>query len=241
MAKHKMKRKKERGIERESKKQRKDDMPEDKKPSIAVALGIIALIIIIIYAPSLLKNENKAGNEAKIKGSYLIHSDIPGDAEPGKVKMLVFFDLYCPHCFNFDTTVLPSLKAKYGDKLEVTSVGYPLAKRSILPILGYEAALKLGKGEEFKQLAFRKIHVEGRDISSKEALAGIAEEIGLDTAAFLKELDNLEKSGKINQNIALGNRYKLKGTPLIILNGNIEALNPSFENVDAIISSLLEE
>lgn len=212
----------------------------ESKPNVAIAIAIIAFIALVIYAPSLLKSESKANNKLKIRGSYLIHKDIPSNAEPGKVKMLVFFDLYCPHCFNFDTTVLPSLKAKYGDKLEVTSIGYPLAKRSILPILGYEAALKLGKGEEFKQAAFRKIHVEGKDISSKEALASIAEEVGLNADDFLRELDALEKSGKINQNIALGNKYKLQGTPLIILNGNIEALNPSFENVDAIISSLLE-
>lgn len=221
------------------KKERKKEIKESK-PNIAIAIAIIAFIAIIIYAPSLLKSGNKSSKSLKIQGSYLIHSDIQSDTEPGKVKMLVFFDFYCPHCFNFDTTVLPSLKAKYGNKLEVTSVGYPLAKRSILPILGYEAALKLGKGEEFKQLAFRKIHVESQDISSREALKRIAEETGLNTNEFLAELDNLEKSGKISENIALGNRYKLKGTPLIILNGNIEALNPSFENVDAIISSLLE-
>jgi len=219
---------------------KKDATIEEKNSKLIFFVLVIALVAAIYYLPSLSRKESGENKQpAKIQGSYIIHEDMPHESEKGKVKLLVFFDFYCPHCFNFDTQVLPELKKKYGEKLMVTSLGYPLAVRSVLPIQAHEAAKVLGKGEEFKALAFEKVHVEKKDISSVEAVKEIAKEAGINENEFLKALEGVQKGNKLSENIALASKYKIEGTPLIIINGNVQALNYFQENLEKIIGSLI--
>jgi len=220
---------------------KKDATIEEKKGSkLIFFVLVIALVAAIYYLPSLSRKESGENTQAaKIQGSYIIHDDVPYESEKGKVKLLVFFDFYCPHCFNFDAQVLPELKKKYGEKLEVTSLGYPLAERSVISIQGHEAAKALGKGEEFKALAFNKVHVEKQDIITLEAVKQIAKEAGMSESDFLNALESVQNGNKMSENTALANKYKIEETPLIILNGNVQALNYLQENLEKIIGSLI--
>lgn len=222
-----------------SKETNKDKTDEKKGSKIIFFVLILVLAAAIYYLPSLSKKESGEKQPAKIQGSYIVHENMLYEGEKGKVNLLVFFDFYCPHCFEFDVNVFPELKKKYGEKLELTSVGFPLAERSVLPIEAHEAAKKLGKGDEFKVIAFKKVHAEKKDISSAEAVKQIANEAGLNENDFMKALEEVQKGRKIEENIELADKYKIEGTPLIIINGNIQALNYFRENLESIIDSLI--
>ncbi len=220
--------------------EKRDETPE---PSNNKQLWIlIALVLVIIAGYYLVSPRSKTPSidAEKIQGEFVLVENKAYTHEPGRVGMLEFFDFYCGHCYLLHKT-LPNLQTKYGEKLEVTYVGFPLRPKSYLPLEAYELALEQGKGEEMKDVIYAAIHIDNKDASDMETLKGFAEEIGLDIEEFEEGLRSRKKKSKINDNLALGNSYGLKGTPIVILDGQIMVTDNSHRNLDAIIKSLLED
>jgi len=224
------------------KKKKEEKKPEqEKKFNKIIALGIVILFIAVAYT-KLNKTSNTAEvQKIKIPGEYALISNMQNTHETGKVKMIVFFDFYCPHCFTFDARIVPQLKSKYGRKLEVIPKGYPIfGQKAVLPLQAYEIAKNAGKGEEFKNAVFEAYHINKRDISSIETLADIAAQAGLNKITFKNSLEANTAMSKVSANIALGDSYNLQQTPTVVLDGQLVVTEISIENLDLIISALLE-
>ncbi|MFQ5887900.1 MAG: DsbA family protein [Candidatus Hydrothermarchaeales archaeon] len=234
MARKRWKKKKHRVVEK------KIEKPEHSNNKLILASIVILLVIVIGYSYLGSRAKTPPADAEKIQGEFVLVENKANTHEAGKVKMLEFFDFYCSHCYLLHKA-MPPLKNKYGEKLEITPVGFPLRPRSFLPLEAYELALDQGKGEEMMDAIFAAIHEDKRDVSDVETLKGIAEGIGLNGQEFEEGLESGTKRSKINSNLALGNSYGLKGTPTLILDGQIKATNNSPENIDTIIKSLLEE
>ncbi|MEE8359268.1 MAG: DsbA family protein [Candidatus Hydrothermarchaeales archaeon] len=221
--------------------EKRDETPESSNNKHYYMI-LIALVLVIIagYYLVIPRSKTPSIDAEKIQGKFVLVENNAYTHEPGKVGMLEFFDFYCGHCYLLHKT-LPNLQTKYGEKLEVTYVGFPLRPTSYLPLEAYELALEQGKGEEMKDVIYAAIHVDNKDVSDMETLRGFAEEAGLDIEEFEEGLRSRKKKSKINDNLALGNSYGLKGTPTVILDGQIMVTDNSQENLNTIIKSLLED
>lgn len=62
----------------------------------------------------------------ELKGKFEILKDEPSAHQPGKVKVIEFADFYCPHCHHFEETGVPLLLKEFGNKVEITMVGFPV-------------------------------------------------------------------------------------------------------------------
>ncbi len=60
-----------------------------------------------------------------VPGSYTFVRRAPEGAMPDRVQMTIFEDFLCPACYHTATKLIPPLKKKYGDRLEVRFFGYP--------------------------------------------------------------------------------------------------------------------
>jgi protein-disulfide isomerase len=215
---------------------------EEKGSSKAVTIAVLLIIVVAgyyLFGPPSSPAQTPPPTKP-IEGSYVQFPDKPNTHVSGKVSLIEFFDFYCSHCYSFHKDTWPALKKKYGDKIELADLGYPLRETSILPLEAYEIAKDFGKGEELKDAMFTAIHEEERDISNVEALSGLAEGVGLDKAIFASALESRSKSKVVDDNRRLGNSYKLTGTPTIIIDGNIKATGTSAANLQTIIDSILE-
>lgn len=174
-----------------------------------------------------------------------LYEVVPGKKsthEAGKVKMIVFFDFFCPHCHKFDTVVLPLLKREFGDKLEVEAIGFPIIYAdSTVPLEAYELAKDMGKGEEMKRAIFDAIYYERKDGANSEILSGIAGSIGLDKEKFKKDLRAGVKRARVLEGKALAQSYGAHGTPTIILDGNILMKKASLASISTVINMILEQ
>lgn len=230
--------KKDRG-EKEEETPRTDD---GKRRQTAVLIGALIVIIIIGYyllgqTSTLPSTPPASGN---IKGNFELLSGKPNTHVSGRVVLIEFFDFYCSHCYTFHSQRWPVLRERYGDRIALFEYGYPLRQSSNPPIEAYEIAKELGIGEEMKDALFKAIHEEKRDISNTEALAGIAETLGLNKDTFAKALDTHVKASIVDENTRLGNSYNLKGTPTFIIDGNLKTTDSSVANLEAIIDSILD-
>ncbi len=202
---------------------------------IAVILILIFMSATIVYAA-----DNKGG-EGGATEKYTVVPDKKSTHEKGKIKMTVFFDFFCPHCHEFDTVVVPLLQREYGDKLKITSTGYPIIyEDSVIPIEAYELAKAEGKGEEMKTAIFDAIYYQRKDGANHDVLISIAKSIGLNVDKFQKGLESGAKKKVVLDGRELAKSYGAKSTPTIIFDGNIYVRDNSLANLSSIIDKILE-
>jgi len=164
----------------------------------------------------------------------------PSTHAPGKVKMEVFVDFYCPHCHHFEAAVLPELQKEFGSKLEVMEIGFPVIRdRPRLPFELYEAARAERKGAAMAKALFRALQDEGKDIRDPAVEAGLIKEVGLDPGALKKRLASGEPKRALEAGIAQGERDGVRFTPTVLLDGYVLAEVTTAENLKPLIRKLL--
>jgi predicted DsbA family dithiol-disulfide isomerase len=156
--------------------------------------------------------------------------------------MTVFEDFLCPACYRASTEIIPSLKAKYGNRLDLHFVGFPLIHpESRVAARAYAIAQEMGLGEEMQQALFKAHFEEDIDTTSREGLAKVADSVGLAPELFLSRLDSEGGNVEVERNLAQGHSYQIEAVPGIIFDGWIRANDISPENLEKIIDGLLEK
>lgn len=181
---------------------------------------------------------------AEIKGKYELLKDEPSTHQKGKVKIVEFADFYCPHCHHFEETGLPLLVKEFGNKIEITMVGFPVIRGKLPTAFDmYEQAKSMGKGNEMKTILFRTIHKDKIDgVLDRSIRSLLIKEVGLDVAAFEAGLESGKPAKAFEDGRRWGERIKLNSTPSLLLDGNIkiDGGNMTPENVITVIRSILE-
>ncbi len=199
------------------------------------------ILVLLFVSTAVFAADNKGLQLGGADETYNILVDKKSTHEKGKVKMTVFFDFFCPHCHQFDSVVVPLLQREYGDKLKITSMGYPLIyEDSVIPIEAYELAKAAGKGEEMKMAIFDAIYYQRKDGASHDVLISIAKTIGLNADKFQKDLKSGAKKNAALEGRELAKSYGARSTPAIILDGNIFVKDNSLANISSIINKILE-
>lgn len=203
-----------------------------------VAVGVAVLAIVV--GTSL----GAGAAVPDIKGKYELLKDESSTHQRGKVKVVEFADFYCPHCHHFEETAIPMLRREFGDKIEITMVGFPVIHGKLPTAFDmYEQAKMMGKGDEMKAVLFRTIHKDKMtgilDRSIRELLI---REVGLDVAAFEAGLASGKPAQAFEEGRRWGERIQVSSTPSILIDGNIkvDGVNMTPENVVTIIRSILE-
>ena len=238
---------------------KKQKIPEKKTSMTWVYAGIAVLVIaglaFYIYSGSTADNNTNTSSGNDLKGKIPTVGKFgtmnkPSTYEPGKVKITEFLKFNCGHCYSLNS-LMPALKKKYGDQLEITYK--PMLWRSVpkdLPFKksmeAYILAERMGKGEEMKDALFKAMFVENRDITSELQLGDIGKSVGLGEE-FVTALKNGDAKDEADANIKLSESFQVDETPTIIINGNLK-VTPSMtnedvtlmaNNLDTIINSLL--
>ena len=178
----------------------------------------------------------------ELKGKFEVLKGEVSTHTPGKVKVIEFADFYCPHCHHFDETGLPLLLNEFGNKLEITMVGFPVIPGKLPTAFDmYEQAKMMGKGNEMKAVLFRTIHkdkITGMlDRSLRETLI---KEVGLDPKVFEEGMASGKPAKIFEEGRKWGERIKVQSTPTVLIDGNIKAESIDPENLKLIIQSILD-
>ena len=196
-----------------------------------------AIFLLNLPSPAQAANPELKGNFELLKGESSTH-------QRGKVKIVEFADFYCPHCHHFEETGLPLLVKEFGDKIEVTMVGFPVIPGKLPTAFDmYEQAKTMGKGDAMKAILFRTIHKDKMSgILDRSIRSLLIKEAGLDVAAFEAGLESGKPARAFEDGRRWGERIKVSSTPSLLLDGNIkvDGVNMTPENVITIIRSILE-
>ena len=132
----------------------------------------------------------------------------------GDVVLVEFFDYNCGYCKRALTDLRALVKA--DPKLKLVLRDFPvLGPESVEASRVSLAAKQQLKGEKLFDYHARVMETKGK-VNGERALA-VAREMGLDMARLQKDLEGEEVKATIQENVALGDKLGLTGTPAFIL------------------------
>ena len=205
--------------------------------------SVLKVLILLLAICSTLPNFALA--EDKIKGKYEVIGSIEKLKRVKQVEMIEFFNYSCGHCYRFLETS-KKLHAKFKDKLYHKKYPIYWGQQTAFPAKAFYITDELGLEEKFTQELFDtnfKLHI---NIFQPRIIQRLSQHYKIE-----QEIRDGMKSpvieAKVNESLALANKYNANETPTIILN-KVLKITPSIsggttemmtENLELIIGDIL--
>ena len=205
--------------------------------------SVLKVLILLLASYSTIPDFALA--EDKIKGKYEVIGSIEKLKRVKQVEMIEFFNYSCGHCYRFLETS-KKLHAKFKDKLHHKKYPIYWGQQTALPAKAFYITDELGLEEKFTQELFDtnfKLHI---NIFQPRIIQRLSQNYKIE-----QEIRDGMKSpvieAKVNESLALANKYNANETPTIILN-KVLKITPSIsggttemmtENLELIIGDIL--
>lgn len=113
------------------------------------------------------------------------------------IEIQEYFSFLCSGCYQIEEKVQKWLAIR--DNVVLKKIPMVMEnKRSLLHAKGYYIADAFGKGNQYINLMFKKIHIEKKTIATKGAVLNILQQVGVDNDEAIKMFDSLSLTAKIN-------------------------------------------
>lgn len=142
----------------------------------------------------------------------------PTGAASGKVEVAEFFMFGCPGCYALE----PHLQAWLAKKPDYVSfIRIPAQWNSVaeLHARAFYTAEALGKLGEIDGPFFEEFHAKGNHLDTEDKLAELFGRFGVDAAKFKSTFYSFEIETKLKRALELVERYKIRSTPTVVVNG----------------------
>lgn len=172
----------------------------------------------LIVAASMLPLTAAPGAGVDPAGKFdLVLPPQPTDT-PDKVEVVEVFSYACPHCFTF----LPYMEKYAKIKPDYVAVRHmPAVFRSswIAPARAFYTAQVLGIEKQIHRAIFEAIHVDKQPMSTREDVTKFFETHGVSKKDFDKAYDSFAVETLMRKSQVMQQRYGIRGTPSVIVNG----------------------
>lgn len=160
-----------------------------------------------------------------------------------KITIVEFSEYQCPFCKKYVDDTYPQIFAQYGDKIYYVFHDYPLPFHANAQKAA-EAARCAGDAANYwgyHDLLFKN-HDEWADKPDPTDLfVGYAQKLGLDKDKFKTCLTSGKFSQAVKDDLALGQKVSVNGTPSFFINGRMLVGAQPFENFKFIIEEELKK
>lgn len=213
-------------------------MTGEKKLLIGIAL--VTLIILGGGVFALMRSSSpKSGETVDMK--RLIRDDSEKiSSESATVTLVEFADYQCPACGSY-APVVKQLLGEFEGKLNLVYRNFPLLKHKNARIAAEaaEAAGEQGKFWEMHGKLFESQAQWSEAGNAKEVFIGYAQQLGLDTDRFKRDLGSDRIRQKIDRDFGDGSVLGVNATPTFYLQGE-KLRNPSnYEDFKTLIQAAL--
>ncbi|MDD2486931.1 MAG: thioredoxin domain-containing protein [Candidatus Gracilibacteria bacterium] len=170
-----------------------------------------------------------------------IDSPVFGDPN-AKIQMMIFSDFQCPACIYFEKNIGNKILTDYAmtNKIGLTYKNFPLPfhKNAMDDANASMCALSEGKYKVFAEKMYALEDAKKGERVTKIERQNIAKETGLNMDNFNKCMDEGFYISKIKEDMDIGDKLGLEGTPSVYVNGkNLDFRNPDefFKILDQLI------
>jgi protein-disulfide isomerase len=138
-------------------------------------------------------------------------------SESATLKIVEFSELECPFCRRFHEGILKQLRARFGDRLALVYMHYPIqGHRFARPAArAAECAKAQGRFGEFIEAVYAK-----QDSLGLKTWQSYGEDAGVaDTTELVRCASKSAPIGILDEQVAIGKKLSVLGTPTIMVNG----------------------
>lgn len=164
-------------------------------------------------------------------------------ANPDKIEVVEVFWYGCPHCYDFQAPLEQWLETK-PDDVEFIRLPAIFRQNWLAHARAYYAAEELGVVDQVHNALFAEIHQSNNMLDNEKALREFFVQQGVDGKAFTEAFNSAAVEDKIKQTLAKQRRYKITGTPSIVINGKYQTSGPmagSWSGMIEIMDELIEK
>jgi protein-disulfide isomerase len=152
------------------------------------------------------------------------------------VTIMVFSDYQCPYCDRFDQT-LDQLLGRYPAELRVVYRQFPLPSHREAE---FAAAVALAAHAQGQFVSMHRWLYENSHALTHMSVAERAATYGLDPQRLLDEVDGDRHAARIDEDLEVGKRFEVTGTPAYFINGRPGSGAQPIEELDRIVREELE-
>lgn len=174
--------------------------------------------------PSAAKVDVKVSSDDNIRGN-----------KNAPITIVEFSDFQCPYCSRFHTT-MKRVMENYPDKVRWVYKHFPLD--SIHPVARKAAEASECAGDQDKFWEYADAVFDSSRLTESSLLV-IAKDIGLNVSKFDSCLKAGTHSAKVEADLQQGSKAGVRGTPGNFINGQSVPGAVPYEQIEAIIESLL--
>jgi thiol:disulfide interchange protein DsbA len=200
-----------------------------------------ALLLMTGAAAGQLQAQSSAADELVEGRDYTLLSPAQPTSSPSdKVEVTEVFMYSCPHCYAFEPhlTAWAKNKADYVELVRLPASWNNVAK---LHAQAYYTAQALGKLDAMNEAFFKEFHVEHNFLETEDKLRDFFGRYGVDAGTFDKTFNSFAVHTKMQRADDLIKRYRVTGTPSIVVNGKYlteGAMAGSYDKWFAIVDEL---
>ncbi|HKP46900.1 MAG TPA: thioredoxin domain-containing protein [Pyrinomonadaceae bacterium] len=180
---------------------------------------IIAFVLLVTAAGSALLLRSNDSSHRSDDGPVATNTN--QSSETKTVTLEEFGDYQCPACAQLHPT-LKKLKQEYGEKLSFIFRNLPLTavhKNAMLAAQAAEAARMQNHFWEMHDLLYERQERWKDDINPRPIFVKFAEELGLNTWEFSRNLNDKQVQMRIEADMDSATEKGINGTPTILING----------------------
>lgn len=135
-----------------------------------------------------------------------------------KIEVVELFWYGCPHCYQFEPTLVKWLKNLPPNVVFVRTPGIFRPEWSVLA-RAYYTAEALGALDKVHEQIFAAVHELKRPLQNEDQLAALFAEHGVKEDDFRKTFRSFAIEGKVRRAQEMSQRYGARGVPTMIVNG----------------------
>jgi protein-disulfide isomerase len=229
----------------ERKASRQAPAPSGRSPIIwitgAALLAGVVLLVVLIFV------NQPAGGVALTPPNDLTPTELADGRSVGAadapVTLEVWADFQCPGCGIFTRATEARLMREYvtDGKLRLLFHDFAfIGEESVQAAIAARAAGAQNAFWPYHDWLFANQDGENDGAFRREVLLAIADELGLDRAAFEASLDDPALAAAVADETAAGRDVPVPGTPTLVLNGQTLSGVPSWDELAALIDAGIE-
>ena len=176
------------------------------------------LVLSAVFAGLSLFGATASAEDIQAGNQYVeLGSPVPV-AQPGKIEVVELFWYGCPHCYQFEPSILP-----WAEKLpeDVNFVRVPALFGGLWNVHGqmFLTLEAMGVEDKVHQAVFSAIHNEQKKLATPEEMAEFLAGQGVDKDVFLKTFNSFAVKGQMEMAKKLAMSYQITGVPVMVVNG----------------------
>ena len=198
-------------------------------------LGLL-FAVLLLWSCTAVAQESLEYVEGK---DYTLVTPPQPSADPARIEVLEFFWYGCPHCLNFEPSLL-DWQANIPQDVAFIRQPAIFHERWAAHAKAFFTAQALGMADKLHADFYEAIQKKQRALSDEEDLAKFFAEHGVADADFRKAFHSFSVDTQMRQAQAMGPSYGVTGTPTLVINGKYRVQGEGAKSI-AVMNFLIDK